>query len=104
MTGVEQRHYVSVLTGVNDGQTNGYSTQFLSSHQGTVTSLGVNEALQQMISGDSTGHIYIWDIEFMRLLRMFKAHDVAVKSVSITSNLAISTGADGSLKMWTLED
>lgn len=103
MTGVEQRRYVSVLKGITAGQPNGYSTQFLSSHQGTVTSLGLNAQQQQMISGDSAGYIYIWDIEFMRLLRMFKAHDVAVKSVSITSSLAVSTGADGSLKMWTLE-
>lgn len=103
MTGVEQRRYVSVLKGITAGQPNGYSTQFLSSHQGTVTSLGLNAEQQQMISGDSAGYIYIWDIEFMRLLRIFKAHDAPVKSVSMTSSLAVSTGADGSLKMWALE-
>jgi len=102
MTGVEERRYVSVLNGLNDSQPDGYTTQFLSSHQGTVTSLGLNETLQQMISGDTAGYIYIWDIEFMRLLRMFKAHDAPVKSVSITSNLAISTDANGGLKMWSL--
>lgn len=103
MTGVEQRRYVSVLKGLNDSQPDGYTTQFLSSHQGTVTSLGLNENLQQMISGDSAGYIYIWDIEFMRLLRMFKAHDASVKSVSMTSSQAISTDANGELKMWALE-
>lgn len=103
MTGVEERRYVSVLNGLNDSQPDGYTTLFLSSHQGTVTSLGLNEELQQMISGDSAGYVYIWDIEFMRLLRMFKAHDAPVKSVSMTSSLAITTDANGGLKMWALE-
>lgn len=55
-----------------------------------------------VISGGTDTLVKIWDVESVRLLHSIRGHDGGVLSVSVVDNMAFTSSADGTVRVWGL--
>ncbi|KAI5952642.1 UTP4 [Candida jiufengensis] len=69
-----------------------------------VWSLNVLKNKNQLISGDSTGHIKIWDLKFHTLIQSFKIHDADILTIvsDVKENKFFSAGIDRKIHQFDL--
>lgn len=72
-------------------------------HQGTITSLKFFQD-KFMLSAAEDGLIHVWSTESWECIASLKGHKGAVRDLSIhpSGRVALSVGADGTIRMWDL--
>jgi WD40 repeat protein len=56
-----------------------------------------------IVSGSMDGTVNLWNVRDGRLLRTLVAHQGGVLGISVSKNFIVSTGIDGTIKLWTWE-
>ncbi|HEY5316182.1 MAG TPA: hypothetical protein VIK18_26880 [Pirellulales bacterium] len=70
-----------------------------------VTCLAITPDGLQVLCGDTSGAITVWNLASMQQLRRFEAHKGAVRGVAVSplGGQAITCGDDGQVRRWDLE-
>ena len=73
-------------------------------HLSDVTALTVSRSLSKIASGESTGKIKVWDVEFCSMDGLCLGHSTEVTALLFLDPLPllVSSDADGSLCLWSL--
>ena len=96
---------------VNIASLRGHSTPVL------VLRTFMKDGVQMMLSGDLDGNVGIWEMPSLgcalydthgvvthHRIKLIKVHDDSIWSLDIVGSKAVSASADGTLKMWNIDD
>ncbi|PAA83802.1 hypothetical protein BOX15_Mlig026756g1, partial [Macrostomum lignano] len=93
-------HFADVRTGATPAA----GTQPLRGHAGPVRCLLLCEARGFLLSGSYDTSLRRWDIATGKCAKIYRGHMGTVLAVDIYLNTIVSGSADGSAKVWNLED
>ena len=73
-------------------------------HRAAIACMAISPDSRQVLSGDESGGLLLWDLDRGHALRWLEGHEEEVSSVAFAPNgrYAVSGGADGSTRLWEL--
>ncbi|KAL5332776.1 WD40-repeat-containing domain protein [Aspergillus crustosus] len=83
--------------------TTGNAVRMFTGHTGNITALACSRDGKTLASADDHGSILLWDLAPGRLLKRMRGHGkggIWSLSWSVESNVLVSGGADGTLRVW----
>ncbi|KAL4907492.1 hypothetical protein BDW74DRAFT_125019 [Aspergillus multicolor] len=98
-----------VFTGSSDhtvrmwAVTTGNAVRMFTGHTGNITALACSRDGKTLASADDHGSILLWDLGHGRLLKRMRGHGkggIWSLSWSVESNVLVSGGADGTVRIW----
>ena len=83
--------------------TTGNAVRMFTGHTGNITALECSRDGKLLASADDQGSIFLWDLAPGRLLKRMRGHGkggIWSLSWSVESNVLVSGGADGTVRVW----
>jgi WD40 repeat protein len=95
-------HVISVRTGAISSTIDGFGMRSAS----PVTSLILCRTLNCIVGTNGTGYVRFFSLENLSVTKRFRAHENSVITASISeqNNILVTGGADGDVRLWSLDN